>query len=486
MPIKLLATGVAGLDELLGGGVSQNALVFFVGAPGAGKTVLASQILFHAVQHGAPGLLLTTYSEGQTKLLGHLRPFSFFNEQAIGSSLTLLSLPSLVGSNIDVDAAALIKAIRESGAHVVLLDGIQSLTDQFHDPTAIRRLLATLTTLLSYLNVTLLITLTGLARDELTTQELTTADVVLGLDFGVDGWRHTRRVEVLKQRGRAHLAGFHSYTITSNGVHIIPRLEARPLRESEQRPSGRVPFDLPELDQLLGGGVTAGTTTLLVGAPRVGKTILALYWSLAGGAEGGTTVFLSFDERLPDIHAKAAVFRMPLQSALDADAFTLLYLSPVELNPDEAAARLLATLTPKTTCVVIDNIRVLVQSLGPRAHDYVTALRSHLYAAGVTTMILLEITPFAGLQFDVEHQPWSLLADNIVIVQQVVALGAVRRILAVLKMRLSASDATLRELILDEQGIRVLTPPESTPGVLDDTARSTGLTAPPEASSPTS
>ncbi len=486
MPIQPFATGVPGLDEILGGGISQNALVFFVGRPGAGKTVLASQILFHAVQRGAPGLLLTTYAEGQTKFLEHLRPFSFFDEEAIGSSLTLLSLPSRVGSNMDVAAAALVKAIRESGAQVVLLDGIQSLADQFHDPSAVRRLLAALAALLSYLNVTLLITLTGLTRDELTTQELTTADVVIGLDFGVDGWRHTRRVEVLKQRGRAHLSGFHSYTITSNGVQIIPRLEARPLRESEPRPSGRVPFGLPELDQLLGGGVPAGTTTLLVGAPGVGKTTLALYWSLAAGAEGGTTVFLSFDERLPDLRAKAVVFGMPLQTALDADAFTFLYLSPVDLNPDEAAARLLAAMTPKTTRVVIDNIRVLVQSLGPRAHDYVMALSSHLYTAGITTMILLEITPFVGLQFDVEHQPWGLLADNIVIVQQVVALGALRRILAVLKMRLSAYDATLRELLLDGQGIRVLSPPESVPGVLTATASNTGLTAPPEAASPTS
>ncbi len=486
MRIQPLPTGVPDLDALLGGGLSQNALVFFVGGPGAGKTVLASQILFHAVEQGFSALLLTTYAEGQTKILEHLRPFRFFDEQAVGSSLTLLSLTSLVGSNGDVAPAALSKAIRESGAQMVLLDGVQGLSDQFHDPTAIRRLLAVLAATLSYVNVTLLVTLTGLARNVLTIQELTSADVVLGLEFGVDGWRHTRRVEVLKQRGRAHLSGFHSYTITNDGVRIIPRLEARRLQESRQRPSGRAPFDLPELDQLLGGGVTAGTATLLVGAPGVGKTTLALYWSLAAGPVAGTTVFLSFDERLTDLHAKAAVFGMPLQSALDSDAFTFLELSPVELDPDEAAARLLATMSPTTTRVVIDNFRALIQSLGPRAHDYVMALRSHLYAAGVTTMILLEIKPFAGLQFDVERQPWGLLADNVVIVQQVVALGAVRRILAVLKMRLSAHDATLRELILDERGIRVLTPSESAPGVLAATASSIGLTAPPESSNPTS
>ncbi len=484
MPIQPVTTGVPDLDALLGGGLTQNALVLFVGRPGAGKTILASQILFHAVQHGTPTLLLTTHAEGQTKILEHLRPFRFFDEQVIGSSLTLLSLPSLVGSNIDTAAGALSKAIRESGAQMVLLDGIQGLNDQFQDSTATRRLLATLATMLSYLNVTLLVTLTGLVRDVLTTQELITADVVLGLEFGVDNWRHTRRIEVLKQRGRAHLAGFHSYTITGDGVRIVPRLEARPISESRPRPHGRVPFALSELDQLLGGGVTAGTTTLLIGAPGVGKTTLALYWSLAADKVAGASIFLSFDERLTDLDAKATIFGMPLQSALESNAFTFLFLSPVELDPDAVAARLLAAITPQTTRIVIDNFLVLVRSLGSRAYDYVTALRSHLYAAGVTTMILVEITPFAGLQVDVEQQPWGLLADNIVIVQQVVALGAIRRMLAVLKMRLSAYDATLRELTLDEQGIHVLTPPESAQGVLAATAGITGLTAPPASSDP--
>jgi circadian clock protein KaiC len=310
--------------------------------------------------------------------------------------------------------------------------------------------------------------------------------VVLGLDYGVENWRHIRRIEVLKQRGRPHLSGFHSYTITTSGLQIVPRLETRPILPILERPSGRMTFGLPELDLILGGGVNAGTITLLLGAPGVGKTTLALLWSLADNKGAGASVFLSFDERLLELQAKATVFGIPLQSALESHGFTFHFISPVELDPDKVAARLLESLTPDTTRVVIDNFLVLVKSLGPRAYDYVTALRSHLYAAGVTTIILIEITPFAGLHLDMEHQPWGLLADNIVIVQQVVALGSVRRILAVLKMRLSAFDATLRELILDEKAIRVLTPPESAQGVLAATAGIVGLTAPSSSSNTTS
>ncbi|HEX6292985.1 MAG TPA: ATPase domain-containing protein [Herpetosiphonaceae bacterium] len=476
-PREPWATGVTGLDLLLAGGLHRHALVVIVGPPGAGKTVLASQILFQAVQQNRRGLLLTLYAEDHTSLLGHLRPFAFFREPAVGETLTLLSLPSLLGLTIDTATAALMKTIRESGAQMVLIDGFQGIADQLHDVTALRRLLAALVTQLSYLDVTLLLTLTGTAREEPITMGLTSADVVLGLHYGLDGVRHTRRIEVVKQRGQAHLPGAHTYTITHTGVTITPQLEVRAPQDMQPRPTGRLTFQVAELDHVLGGGLTAGTTTLVVGAPGVGKTTLGLTWALAAEPPG-TSIMLSFAERLPDLQVKADFLGLPLAAALAAETFTFLQINPVLLNPDAVAERLLAALTPTTQRVVIDNAGVLVQVLGGRTADYLTALGNHLYAAGVTTLLLVEIKAFAGLDFDVADTPLSILADNIVMVQQVVADGVLRRVLAVLKMRYSGYDATLRELVIDDQGVRVLTPAQSTTGVLADAADASGLTAP--------
>jgi circadian clock protein KaiC len=287
---------------------------------------------------------------------------------------------------------------------------------------------------------------------------------------------------VLKQRGRAHLPGAHSYTITNTGITITPQLEVRAPQAVQPRPAGRAAFEVAELDHLTGGGLTAGTTTLLVGAPGVGKTTLGLVWALGAAEPTNTSVVLSFDEQLPEMQVKAAFLRLPLKAALEAGACTFLHLNPVLLNPDAVAERLLAVLTPTTRRVVMDNVGVLVQALGGRATDYLAALVNHLYAAGVTTLLLVEIKPFAGLQFDVADTPLSVLADNIVILQQVVAQGALRRVLAVLKMRFSGYDATLRELVIDEAGVRVLTPPQSAKGVLDAAAAASGLSAPPSIS----
>jgi circadian clock protein KaiC len=290
--------------------------------------------------------------------------------------------------------------------------------------------------------VTLLLTLTGSVRDERMSAGMTSADVVLGLHYHLDGTRHIRRLEVLKQRGRAHLPGAHSYTITNTGITITPQLEVRAPQAVQPRPAGRAAFEVAELDHLTGGGLTAGTTTLLVGAPGVGKTTLGLVWALGAAEPTNTSVVLSFDEQLPEMQVKAAFLRLPLKAALEAGACTFLHLNPVLLNPDAVAERLLAVLTPTTRRVVMDNVGVLVQALGGRATDYLAALVNHLYAAGVTTLLLVEIKPFAGLQFDVADTPLSVLAD---------------------------------------QGLRVLTPPQSALGVLEAAAEASGLTAPPAA-----
>src|SRR5688572_27969980 len=116
---RLLRTQVPGLDTILGGGIARDALVLIIGAPGAGKTILASQILFNAIRAGMPALVLTTFSEGHTKLLGHLRELDFFDEAAAGTTLTLLSLETLVEGTQDTTVQAITKAVRQTDARLL-------------------------------------------------------------------------------------------------------------------------------------------------------------------------------------------------------------------------------------------------------------------------------------------------------------------------------------------------------------------------------
>ena len=462
----LLPTGVPGLDAILGGGLSPGALVFLAGPSGAGKTVLGSQILFNAARRGAPTLILTAFAEGHVKLLEHLRPLAFFDQDLVGGPVTLLSLQSLIGEEADAAAGLIVRTIRETGARLVLIDGLRGVEAIFPNSMAVHAMLGSLASQLMFLDATLIVTLEGSARDFALAAELTAADVVIGLEYTVEGWRHVRRLEVVKQRGRGLLGGLHAYRIDTSGVTAFPRLEALPRQDARPPLGKRATFGLPELDALLSGGVTAGTSTLLAGAPGTGKTTLALHWALAARPDAAT-VFLSFREQPARLREKAASFGFDLGSAIESGALELLWISPVELNPDVVATRLLdAVARAKPQRLVIDDLTSLLHELGARARDYLGALAEHLYTAGVTSLFLLEIAPFEGLRLNIGNMPISAISENVLMVQNHETAGTLHRLLAVLKMRFNDYDRTLRELVIDTQGVRVLTPEETAPGVL--------------------
>lgn len=234
-----------------------------------------------------------------------MRPFTFFAPELLGEQITLLSLQSMIGTDSDAVAAAIIQAIKQTGARVVVIDGFQGMINLFPNPGAIPRLFATLSTRFGYLDATMLVTLEGASRDPTLGHHVTTADVVLGLEYAVAGLRHTRYVEVVKQRGQAPLAGLHPYTITSSGITVYPRLEERPLLPARPRPSERAPFGLPELDALLSGGPTGGSITILAGSPGAGKTTLGLHWALSA-AQPDQQRFFSGSQSAPNSSARKA------------------------------------------------------------------------------------------------------------------------------------------------------------------------------------
>jgi circadian clock protein KaiC len=125
---------------------------------------------------------------------------------------------------------------------------------------------------------------------------------------------------------------------------------------------------------------------------------------------------------------------------------------------------------------------VLVHELGDRTRDYLSTLNDMVYRANITCLYLLEIAPFDGLRVQVKNTPLAVLGDNVIVIQQYEIQGQLRRLLAVLRMRLSMYDRTLREFVLDETGVHVRTAAESTRSVLETGAQLSGGVAPADAS----
>ncbi len=452
----VLTTGVLGLDAVLGGGIASGSLVMLVGAPGVGKTVTASQIVFQAARQGIRTLIITAYSESHTKLLSHLQGFSFFDENLVGHAITIVSLHSLMDEAEEDFVNSVATTIRKSQAQLVLIDGFQGLKHGNSD-TVLRTLLRTLSTQISFTNMTLLLTLAGDYDDRALYPQFTIADTIISLTLYREMRRHTRYLEVVKQRGAEPLPGQHLMTIGDQGVTIFPRLEAYPTPSERARPVGRAPFGLPELDDLMDGGPTAGTTTILAGASGTGRTSLALRWAVEQATPDAQSVYVSFSEHGGELDQKAATLKVDLVAAKQAGSVHVLRFSPNQLEPDVVGSYLLPFLSSaKVRRLVIDDVSILLDVLGARACDFLAALDDHIYGEAITSLLVYEIDPFRQLQINLASTAIGLFDENVIVLQKYQVGGSVYRVLAVLHMRYSTYDRTLREFVIDEHGIHVL------------------------------
>jgi circadian clock protein KaiC len=477
------ATGVPGLDAVLGGGLQRGALVLLAGPAGSGKTTLAGQIAFNAARVGRRVLLLTALSEPSDKLLSHLRSFDFYDEDAVGDSVRVLSLQQFLPQGLTATTGDVRTLVRQAPADLVVLDGFGSVRGVAQDAREAREFLYALGTTLAVLGATAIITSEAEPRDAGLYPEAAPADVLLGIHYGLSGVRHRRRIEAIKVRGGAPLPGLHSLHIDGSGVTIEPRLETRTATPvSASAPSaGRAGTGLSELDALLDGGFPVGTTTILAGNPGTGKTLLGLCFALAGVAAGEPVVYVSLRESEAELLRATAAYALGprLRAALaPAGGLTLLRMAPVELDPDVVAGRLLAALDAgRARRLVLDGAAELEAAVSDggdprRLRNYLAALSEALRARGVSALILKESARLVAPELDAPADELSVLADNVLLLQQMLLRGRVRRVLTVVKVRYSAHDVHLREFqIVPPAGLRVLAPIESDSGVLEDAAR---------------
>lgn len=496
-------TGIPNLDLVLGGGVPRGGLVLIMGVPGSGKTTIASQMAFAAARAGKTVLLLTALSEPTNKLLAHLASFTFFDRDLIGGPIQVLSLQQVLPGGLKATSDEVRAMVRQHQASLVMLDGFRGMRSVEHDPQGARELLYTLGTSLGTRGTTLLVTSETDPRDPTFFPETTTADVILGLHYRLEGVRQQRGLEVIKARGSAPMPGLHALSLGREGASVYPQLEERVAAallggEAQTQGAARVAasglppavvghsaerrsFGLPELDALLQGGLTGMSTTLLTGSLGTGKTLLALHFAVAGVQAGEPVVFLTLREtkeqlrRVTDPFSIGSTFAAALQGRHE---LTLLEVPPIKVNPDVIADRLLNILdTTGATRLVIDSVAELERALvrsgdAGRLEEYLAALVRAIQARGVTGLFIKETPKVLGPILDFSTDPLSVLAENLLLVQQLPYQGQIHRVLSVLKMRYSAHDTTLRAFrIAPPAGVEVLTPLESGGTLLE------GLTA---------
>jgi circadian clock protein KaiC len=269
------------------------------------------------------------------------------------------------------------------------------------------------------------------------------------------GMRLSRELCVRKFRGSGYVEGFHSYTITGDGIIVWPRIEAwfQDVQPGEARDE-IVPLGVAGLDRMLEGGVRRDSVTLLVGATGVGKTMLALQFLRDGVAAGEPCLYFGLFED-PSLLTKVAR-RIGMTDEERAAHLTIVWQPDTERVLDALGCDLLRTLeTSKARRLVIDGMVAFKTAADDieRLPTFFAALTNELRRRGVTTLFTEELHDVVGGPMHVPIENISANCDNILFLRQLEKSGRMARQLSIVKTRGGGHDPTWRPFEVTTKGV---------------------------------
>lgn len=452
-----ISTGNREVDEILCGGFPANSLNIIMGQPGTGKTIFVQQMVFHNASDERPVLYLTTLSEPLPKVIKYLQRFSFYDETKLGTAVVYQDIaPELAEGGINVLQGVLKEAITTLGPKMIVIDSFKALHDLSPSIAEMRRMLYEVTSMLAAYETTVF--MVGEYSEEHTRgqPEFAIADGIVQFLRQEKSSRDERFMRVLKLRGSRYAEGIHGFRIASTGLQVFPRLVSPEIPTEYGVIHERVSTGVPGLDELLGGGMWRGSTTLLMGPAGGGKTTIGAQFVLEGLRLGEPSLYINFQENPTQLRR---MFRsMQVDSLEDATSRGLhvIYESPVELQIDSVISRIFRMLSEhKLQRVVIDSLGDLAAAASDpqRLHDYMYALMQHFIIRGTTCIVTCEVN--RSNRGAAVHDLFSYMSDNLIQLQ--IDLGpSIQRTIRVVKSRSSAHDLRAHEFKLQADGAQVL------------------------------
>ena len=450
-------TGNPQADEILGGGFPANSINIVMGQPGTGKTIFAEQMLFHNAGGPRQSVYLTTLSEPLSKVVSYAQRFDFFDPDRFGDDIHYEDLGAeLSETGPEALLTWLDETIKTRSPKIIIIDSFRAIHDLSVSSDDMRRLISRIAGLLSAYEVTAFFLGEYTREDIRRYPEFAIADAIVELARQTQTTRDERFFRVLKLRGSAYREGQHAFRITNGGLELYPRLVAPRIPEAYESLSSRLATGVPGLDGRMGGGLFAGSTTLVAGMTGSGKTTLALQFALEGVKRGERVLFINFQENPAQLRRAISGLGFDPEVA-QAGGLKLLYASPVELQIDSIVVEIFTAIeTGSVRRLVVDAVGDLSNAASDpqRLQDYLYSLIQHFAVRGVTTVLTLEAGEVFTGQVEQQNQRFSYMSDNLIFLSRS-ADKPDRRTVRIVKMRGSAHDAAVREAEIDAKGLRV-------------------------------
>ncbi len=459
--IRRLATGVPGLDAVLGGGLPEFSFNLISGPAGAGKTTLAHQMMFSLATPANPALYFTLFGEPLLKMLRYQQQFSFFDSDKIGNSIRFVDLgDDMAAGSFDQVLAKVAAEVKASGATTVFVDSFHSLLvnarTHRRGATDIQYFVQQLGSLLSSWQATTFL-ISGHVSDADGQPIRTMADGLLELSQSTDRNSMVRKMTAVKVRGQETSPGAHTFRITRDGIEVYPAalvfvntgLATEPLVAPGAR--GRLRMGVPRLDEMLGGGMPSGYSLLVAGPSGSGKTVLATAFLAEGVRSGETGVMVAFEQ------TPSFAWSPTIAELVRAGGVGLINTRSLDLSVAEIVQRILRLIHDmKATRVVIDSLSGFELAVAPTfRQDFRESLFRMITALsgrGVTVLMTSEIEDrYSDLRFSPYGS--AFLTDAIIVQRYLEVQSCLKRVMAVVKVRDSDHCKELREFEITESGI---------------------------------
>jgi circadian clock protein KaiC len=456
-------TGIAGLDDVLGGGLPRDRIYLVQGDPGVGKTTVGLQFLLAGVARGE-AVLYITLSEGKDEIQAvakshgwSLEGVPLFEQSALDQTASLEQEYTLFQpSDIELQETtrSLLARFEQVKPTRVVVDSLSEIRLLSQSSLRYRRQILALKQHFSGRKCTVLL-LDDRTSEAGDLQLQSISHGVLSMEqvpplYGED----RRKLRVVKLRGQKFHGGYHEYVIRTGGLEVFPRLIAvGHRREARADP---LSSGVAQLDSLLGGGLDRGTSTLILGPAGSGKSSIATQYLMAAARRGERAALFSFDESLETLLARSRGLGLDVEGQVKSGRILLEQIDTADIGPGEFSHEVRRRIEADgVKVVVIDSLNGYLNTmpterlLPVQMHE----LLAYCGQKGVVTVLVMAQHGLIGpMQTPVDL---SYLSDTVVVLRYFESTGRIRRALSVMKKRSGAHEDTIREFTLGREGMRI-------------------------------
>jgi circadian clock protein KaiC len=457
-----VATRIAGLDEVLNGGLPAGQTTLISGGPGTGKSVLGLEFLYRGAAAGEAGIFVTFEErapgvrQNALTLGWDMAPLEkagklFLMEAHVDPQAVLSGDFNLKGLIAIIDGkAAAMRADR------IVIDALDVLLRLFDDPARERNELYVLHDWLIDHGMTTVLTVKTSKNGESSGRyEFLDfmANCVISLDQPVTEQIATRRLWVLKYRGSGFGRNEYPFSITDEGINIIP-ISFAGLQHKALGP--RVSSGHPRLDALLDGGYRRGSCTLMSGTTGTGKTSVASTFVRSACERGEKVLYINFEESQEAMVSGMLSPGIDLRPALQAGRLRFLTAMPEAMGVEEHLSRAFKAIKAfQPEHVIVDAISSC-ERMGTRmaAFGYLTRVVNACKERGITLILINQTSGFRE-ENEVSGIGISSMVDTIIFLRYIEIGGEINRMLLVMKSRGSKHSNQYREFLVTDHGIEI-------------------------------